>query len=183
MTKEQAARAIEVETRPGWKKRRAIVAKVYFAGASVAQVMRSLRRCGVICSRETVRTDMRALGLGVPGKGATRTRSRAEETLAAELETSDLPAARREHLAIPGRRFRFDFAWPDAQLAVEVHGGHWSGGRHVRGKGFERDLLKKRLAVLHGWSVLEFTAIEVEQDPSAVVGIVKEAIDKLTKGG
>ena len=59
-----------------------------------------------------------------------------------------------------GRRWRFDFAWPDQLLAVEVDGGAWvpGGGRHTRGAGFAADHDKFNRATLMGWRVLRFTA-------------------------
>lgn len=62
----------------------------------------------------------------------------------------------REHRFHPPRRFRFDFAIVEHKIAIEHDGGVWSGGRHVRGKGFLRDLEKLNLAVLDGWRVLRY---------------------------
>jgi hypothetical protein len=55
------------------------------------------------------------------------------------------------------RQWRFDFAWPDYCLAVEVEGGQWINGRHQRGKGFEDDCEKYNEAALDGWMVFRFT--------------------------
>ena len=57
----------------------------------------------------------------------------------------------------PERRWRFDFAWPDKLVAVEVHGGVHRGGRHVRGTGFLNDREKMNEALVRGWKVLEVT--------------------------
>ena len=62
----------------------------------------------------------------------------------------------------PPRRFRWDFAWPERMLAVEVDGGTWSGGRHTRGAGFEADCRKINLGILAGWRVLRFTTDMVQ---------------------
>ena len=62
----------------------------------------------------------------------------------------------------PPRRFRFDFAWVPEQLAAEVDGAVWTGGRHARGAGIESDCEKVNLAIERGWKVLRFTTGMVE---------------------
>lgn len=88
----------------------------------------------------------------------------------------DLPAPVREHRAIPGRRFRFDFAWPEQRVAVELQGGLWVKGRHVRGAGYERDCEKLALAQRLGWRVFYLTRGMLESDPLLWFGIVAEAV-------
>lgn len=39
---------------------------------------------------------------------------------------------------------------------MEVEGGAWARGRHVRPKGFIGDCEKYSVAALHGWIVLRF---------------------------
>lgn len=56
----------------------------------------------------------------------------------------------REYKFHPTRRFRIDFYFPQAKLGIEVDGGNWSGGRHVRGQGFEDDCEKKMEALFLG---------------------------------
>ncbi|MFV0576029.1 MAG: hypothetical protein ACK5NC_11545 [Vibrio sp.] len=55
------------------------------------------------------------------------------------------------------RRWKFDFAYPDRMLAIEVEGGTYSRGRHTRPKGYEADCEKYNTAALQGWTVLRFT--------------------------
>ena len=57
----------------------------------------------------------------------------------------------------PKRKWRLDYAWPTRMIAVEIHGGIHSGGRHTRGKGFVEDRAKMNEATLLGWTVLEVT--------------------------
>ncbi|MFQ2052048.1 hypothetical protein ACK335_03160 [Aeromonas veronii] len=62
----------------------------------------------------------------------------------------------------PKRRWRLDYAWPTRMIAVEIHGGIHSGGRHTRGKGFVEDRAKMNEAALLGWTVLEVTPEHVK---------------------
>jgi very-short-patch-repair endonuclease len=73
----------------------------------------------------------------------------------------------------PRRRWRLDLAWPDLWLGVEVDGGTWTGGRHVRPAGFAGDCDKHNAATLAGWSVLRFTTDHV-RDGSAAQLILAE---------
>jgi very-short-patch-repair endonuclease len=72
------------------------------------------------------------------------------------------------------RRWRFDFAHEGARVAIEINGGVWSGGRHVRGAGYLRDREKVNAATLAGWRVFELGTGQVT--PDAVQRII-EAID------
>ena len=78
------------------------------------------------------------------------------------MKAMRLPAPQREFRFHPERRWRFDFAWPDRKVAMEVEGGVWSGGRHTRGAGFEGDCEKYNIAVLAGWKVLRVTARHIK---------------------
>jgi very-short-patch-repair endonuclease len=80
-----------------------------------------------------------------------------EELLGEHIKLSGLPSPAREYRFHPRRRWRFDFAWPRHKIAVEVDGGIYNRGRHVRGSGFERDAEKRNAAVMAGWRVLHFT--------------------------
>lgn len=52
------------------------------------------------------------------------------------------------------RKWRFDYAWPDKKLALEVEGGVWTKGRHTRGSGFIGDMKKYNTAATLGWRIL-----------------------------
>lgn len=67
------------------------------------------------------------------------------------------PDPATELLFHPKRRWRLDFAWPTHMIAVEIHGGIHSGGRHTRGRGFVEDRAKMNEATLLGWTVIEVT--------------------------
>lgn len=63
----------------------------------------------------------------------------------------------KEHRFHPKRKWRFDYAFPQAKVALEVEGGVWTQGRHTRPQGFLNDLEKYNTATLLGWRVLRTT--------------------------
>lgn len=69
-------------------------------------------------------------------------------------QTMGLPPPTAELRFEPLRRWRFDYAWPDSKIALEIEGGVWSGGRHTTGKGFVGDMAKYNRAACLGWRVL-----------------------------
>lgn len=56
----------------------------------------------------------------------------------------------------PVRKWRFDYAFPDIKLAIELDGGVWISGRHNRGVGYIKDMEKLNEAAILGWHVLRF---------------------------
>ena len=104
-----------------------------------------------------------------------REQARAQrEKLVAKLElqlrVAQLPEWEREYKFHPERGWRFDLAWETKWIrdecfggvAVEVHGGVHSNGRHNRGKGFTADREKMNEAQLLGWTVLEVCDEHIE---------------------
>ncbi len=55
------------------------------------------------------------------------------------------------------RRWRFDYAWPEKKVALEIHGATHKQGRHTRGYGYASDREKMNEAQLLGWIVIEAT--------------------------
>lgn len=80
----------------------------------------------------------------------------------------------REHFFHPTRKWRFDFAFPAAKLAVEIEGGIFSGGRHTRGSAFISDCAKYNAAVLLGWRVLRYFTDQVTD--GTAINDVKRAL-------
>lgn len=98
-----------------------------------------------------------------------------EETLALHIRAEKLPPPKREFKFHGIRDWRFDFAWPDLMLAVEVDGGTRFGkSRHTRHEGFQEDCVKKNTAQLTGWKVLTFTTQMVNS--GAAIRVIKDAI-------
>jgi very-short-patch-repair endonuclease len=77
--------------------------------------------------------------------------------LLTQIRAAGLPVPATEYPFFVRRDWRFDFAWWDYALAVEVEGGGWKHGRHHRPKGFEADCEKYNEAALLGWKVLRVT--------------------------
>lgn len=88
-----------------------------------------------------------------------------ERQFAFHVEHSPLPPPVPQYHFHPTRRWRFDFAWPEHRVAVEIDGLVWRPGgksRHTTPAGFRADLEKRNEATLLGWRVLHF-----EQDAVA----------------
>lgn len=94
-------------------------------------------------------------------------RSEPEERMAVQIRATKLPRPEREYRFAKPRRWRFDFAWPERMLALEVEGtthfgsnanGTMKLGRHQGAKGFEKDCEKYNAAALAGWRVLRVTS-------------------------
>jgi hypothetical protein len=77
-----------------------------------------------------------------------------EEKFLYQLRVAGFPEPVREIRFHPVRKWRFDCGYPEWFIAIEIEGGSWAGGRHVRGTGFEKDLEKYAEALLLGWKVL-----------------------------
>jgi very-short-patch-repair endonuclease len=79
----------------------------------------------------------------------------------------------------PERKWRIDVAVAYAAadvnrvplcIAIEINGGAWSRGRHVRGAGYVKDMEKLNMLTELGWRVLQFTPQQV-RDGSALAQI------------
>jgi len=68
-----------------------------------------------------------------------------------------IPQPVAEHRFHASRRWRFDYAWPEHRVALEIEGGAWTGGRHFRGTGAIMDMLKYTEANIMGWIVIRRT--------------------------
>jgi hypothetical protein len=69
----------------------------------------------------------------------------------------------------PKRRWRFDVAFPDREIAAEIDGGVFANGRHTRGVGFTNDCVKINTATLMGWRVFRFTTEQLREGTTADV--------------
>ena len=74
-----------------------------------------------------------------------------------QCRLAGLPVPTPEFRFHPTRRWRFDFAYPDRSIGIEVEGAVYAQGRHTRGVGYENDCRKYAEALLRGWTVLRVT--------------------------
>lgn len=83
-------------------------------------------------------------------------------TLFDEILRQKFPGHVSEYRFHSERRWKFDHCWPHAKVALEIEGGVWTGGRHVRGAGFIRDMEKYNEAALLGWHVYRVTPQQIK---------------------
>lgn len=92
-----------------------------------------------------------------------------------QLRAANVLAPMTEYRFHPTRKWRFDLAWPEHLVAVEVDGGTWIGGRHTTGSGIEGDALKVSEAAVLGWRVLRVTRSMV--DSGVALDLIERALD------
>lgn len=100
--------------------------------------------------------------------------SHLENALLFQLKALKVELPEAEYRFHPTRKWRFDFAYPERHLAIEVEGGTWKGGRHTRGSGYEKDCEKYNAAAMQGWAVLRFTSSMIQSGKA--VKLIQEAL-------
>lgn len=99
-------------------------------------------------------------------KPAVRTKERVQRTSESELAAIAFKRILAENkIAQPideyrfdaERQWRFDYAWPESKVALEVDGGIWIRGKHTRGSGWLKDTEKLNAAATQGWRMLRCT--------------------------
>jgi very-short-patch-repair endonuclease len=75
------------------------------------------------------------------------------------LGTVGLPEPVSEHAFHETRGWRFDLAYVDPRIGIEIEGGVYEGnrGRHMRTKGFLEDINKYNEAAIAGWRLIRVT--------------------------
>ena len=96
--------------------------------------------------------------------------------LSRDLKVSNIRDFKEEYIFHPHRRWRFDFAFPDKKLAIEIDGGIWGAkGGHTTGVGYQNDRDKDEADLLMGWIVYRCTPAMVK------TGRALKTIEKLLK--
>jgi hypothetical protein len=84
---------------------------------------------------------------------------------------------RDEYAFDPDRRWRFDLAWPEYKVALEIDGGVYTLGRHTRGAGYEADCRKMNAAAASGWTVFHATPQMLEREWPEIERVLRAAFD------
>lgn len=82
--------------------------------------------------------------------------SKLEISFMVQLIEAGLPEPEREYKFHDKRQWRFDFAWVERLVAVEIEGGTFRRSRHTSGIGFHNDCEKYNQATRAGWQVYRF---------------------------
>lgn len=85
----------------------------------------------------------------------------------------------------PDRKWKFDAAWPDVKVAIEIEGGVYRGGHgggtarggHNSATGFQKDIEKYNAAAELGWRVLRYTTKDLHERSVAVIEQVRRVIE------
>jgi very-short-patch-repair endonuclease len=107
-------------------------------------------------------------------------KSHLEEECKGILNKLSAPPYEREYKILSGRRYRADFAWPAAKIALEVNGGLYtpvSGHRSI--SGIERDMEKSNAAQLDGWIYLQVGSKHLKNMTymASIVAFVKAKVE------
>jgi len=86
----------------------------------------------------------------------------------------NIPIYIREFKFHPDRKWRFDFAWPNYKIAVEVDGMAWQagGGKHNT----DRDREKINNAMLLEWHVFRFSGKQIREAPERNINMVLDLL-------
>jgi very-short-patch-repair endonuclease len=102
------------------------------------------------------------------------TESQFEKALEAMTRRFGLPRPVRQHpVDCGGRTFRFDFAYPEALVAIEA----WSYRHHSAREDWEADQLRHRLCTANGWRIVYVTHRELAERPKEVAASIKRLIE------
>lgn len=124
-----------------------------------------------------------AMGLDVPASKRKRAQTKPvdPELFCRLCQAHGLPRPVAEFEFHPDRKWRFDFAWIYVnegflkRLALEIQGGLFVGGRHVRGAALLKEHEKLNEAACLGWRVIFCTPADVKS--GAVFALIKRALN------
>ena len=90
------------------------------------------------------------------------------------LKTFGITGYTTEYQFHSKRKWRFDYAFVELKVAVEIDGGQWKafGGRHSR----DSDRHKHNAAIVLGWRVLKFSPEMLKKDPLGCMIILCDSL-------
>ena len=97
------------------------------------------------------------------------------QIVAKTFKMQGLPKPTFELRFHPVRRWRFDLAWEDQKVALEVQGGIWTNGRHSRGAAMLKEWEKLNTAAGMGWRILYCQPSDLLM--SETILAIREALD------
>lgn len=92
------------------------------------------------------------------------------------LREEGLPEPVCEYRFANGRKWAFDYAWPDHGVALEVEGGVGIGGRHTSIGGFLRDMAKYNEAARLGWRLVRTVPAKLAKP--ATVRLIRDMLTR-----
>lgn len=104
----------------------------------------------------------------------TAKRTALEDRLARDMDALGI-RYQRQFQFDPNRRWRSDFSLTGTMLLIECHGGTFTNGRHVRGKGFQKDCEKQNAAVILGFRPLVFSSGMITR--GVAIRVIQEALN------
>lgn len=93
-----------------------------------------------------------------------------------KLKEYGLPPIEKEYRFHPTRKWRFDLAFVKDKVAIEIEGGVWTKGRHIRPSGYIKDMEKYNHAAMLGWRKLSFTPEQLFQ--SSTLHIIANTLNR-----
>jgi very-short-patch-repair endonuclease len=102
------------------------------------------------------------------------------ESFARQFETvwqrCNGPALRKEFKFCEVRDWRNDYLHEPTRIIIELDGGVFNGGRHVRPQGFIEDCVKLNMATMHGYGVIRIpTGFATDNYLSQIIAFLQNA--------
>lgn len=99
-----------------------------------------------------------------------------------------LPAPIFEYKFHNIRRWRFDWAWLEQRVALEIQGGIFIMGRHSRGAALLKEWEKLNAAAIMGWRILycqpsDLFKGKIFSPKQEIINIIKQALNIGNKNG
>lgn len=87
-------------------------------------------------------------------------------TLICRIDQMGILRPQKEFHFSTSRQWRFDFAWPEVRIAIEIEGGisKYKPGRHIRPQGFQDDLDKYNTGTSYGWRIFRFSSKDIQEN-------------------